>query len=157
MQGFGSIKCAGIEGTSSYRAGLARHLREAGAVVVEAERPSAGHLRRNGKSYPRDAESAAWAVLAGETAGEPKRAGGCVEMFRAFHAAEPVAPNDLVQSSRSLWPPSVARTQRRLTPSRAAVSFRTAATYSSLCVSTTTTTVYSVRTQRFRSMELRPP
>jgi len=38
-KGFGSIKCAGIEGTSSYGAGLARHLREAGIVVMEVERP----------------------------------------------------------------------------------------------------------------------
>ena len=38
---------------------LARHLRAAGISVVEVERPKRRHLRRNGKSYPLDAEAAA--------------------------------------------------------------------------------------------------
>jgi transposase len=73
-KGLGSVRCAGVEGTSSYGAGLARHLKAAGVVVMEVERPKRRHLRRNDKSDSRDAESAARAVLAGETAGEPKRA-----------------------------------------------------------------------------------
>ena len=64
--------CAGIEGTSSYGAGLARHLKAAGISVMEVERPKRRHLRRNGKSDPIDAEAAARAVLAGEAVGEPK-------------------------------------------------------------------------------------
>jgi transposase len=47
---FGSVRCAGVEGTSSYGAGLARHLREAGVAVMEVERPKRRHLSRNGKS-----------------------------------------------------------------------------------------------------------
>jgi Transposase len=39
---FGPLKCAGVEGTSSYGAGLARHLRARGIEVLEVERPSAG-------------------------------------------------------------------------------------------------------------------
>ena len=70
---FGAVRCAGVEGTSSYGAGLARYLRAAGVAVAEIERPKRRHLRRNGKSDPLDAE-AARAVLAGETAGTPKRA-----------------------------------------------------------------------------------
>ena len=50
--------CAGVEGTSSYGAGLARHLRAAGIAVAEVERPKRRHLRRNGKSDPKDAEAA---------------------------------------------------------------------------------------------------
>jgi transposase len=73
-EGFGPVRCAGVEGTSSYGAGLARHLRAAGISVVEVERPKRRHLRRNGKSDPIDAEAAARAVLAGEAVGEPKRA-----------------------------------------------------------------------------------
>jgi transposase len=60
---FGSVGCAGIEGTSSYGAGLARYLRASGISVMEVERPKRRHLRRNGKSDPIDAEAAATAVL----------------------------------------------------------------------------------------------
>ena len=38
-EGFGPVGCAGIEGTSSYGAGLARHLKDAGISVMEVERP----------------------------------------------------------------------------------------------------------------------
>jgi transposase len=38
-EGFGPIRCAGVEGTGSYGAGLARHLKAAGIAVVEVERP----------------------------------------------------------------------------------------------------------------------
>jgi transposase len=45
--------------------------------VAEVERPKRRHhLRRNAKSDPIDAEVAARAVLAGETAGVPKSADG---------------------------------------------------------------------------------
>jgi transposase len=74
-EGFGSVRCAGIEGTSSYGVGLARHLKAAGISVMEVERPKRRHLRRNGKSDPIDAEAAARAVLAGEAVGEPKSGG----------------------------------------------------------------------------------
>jgi transposase len=52
--------------------------------VMEVERPRRRHRRRNGKSDIRDAEAAARAVLAGETAGVPKSADGRVEMIRAL-------------------------------------------------------------------------
>jgi transposase len=38
-EGFGPVRCAGIEGTSSYGAGLARYLRTMGIDVLEVERP----------------------------------------------------------------------------------------------------------------------
>jgi transposase len=41
-EGFGPVRCAGVEGTSSYGAGLARHLRAKGIEVLEVERRSAG-------------------------------------------------------------------------------------------------------------------
>ena len=55
-EGFGPVRCAGVEGTGSYGAGLARHRKEAGISVVEVERPKRRHLRRRGKSDPIDAE-----------------------------------------------------------------------------------------------------
>ena len=38
-QRFGPVMCAGVEGTSSYGAGLARHLGAKGIEVLEVERP----------------------------------------------------------------------------------------------------------------------
>lgn len=49
-ESFGAVRCLGIEGTSSYGAGLARHLKAAGIPVVEVERPKRRHLRRNSRS-----------------------------------------------------------------------------------------------------------
>ena len=86
-EGFGPVRSAGVEGTSSYGAGLARYLRATGISVVEVERPKRRHLRRNGKSDPLDAEAAARAVLAGEAVGEPKSADGKVEMVRVLRSA----------------------------------------------------------------------
>jgi transposase len=89
-EGFGPVCCAGVEGTGSYGAGLARHLKAAGISVMEVERPRRRHrhLRRNGKkSDPIDAEAAARAVLADDTAGEPKSADGRVEMIRILRSA----------------------------------------------------------------------
>ena len=86
---FGPVRCAGVEGTSSYGVGLARYLRARGIEVLEVERPKRRQpsSRRNVKSDPFDAESAARAVLAGDTSGVPKSGEGCVEMIRALRAA----------------------------------------------------------------------
>jgi len=99
---FGVIRCAGVEGTSSYGAGLVRYLTSAGIAVAEVERPKRRHLRRNGKSDPLDAEAAARAVLAGETAGTPKSADGHVEMIRALRTARRSAVKARSQAANQL-------------------------------------------------------
>ncbi len=86
----GPVRCVGVEGTSSYGAGLTRHLRAMGIEVLEVERPK--HRRRSSrrnaeKSDSSDAERAARAVLAGEVSGVPKSGDGRVEMIRALRAA----------------------------------------------------------------------
>jgi transposase len=48
-EGFGPVCCAGVEGTGSYGAGLARYLKAAEIPVMEVERPKRRHLRRKGK------------------------------------------------------------------------------------------------------------
>lgn len=101
-QGFGLVACAGVEGTGSYGAGLARHLKAVGIAVFEVERPKRRHLRRNGKSDPIDAESAAKAVLAGEAAGVPKSGNGKVEMIRTLRAARRSAVKARVQAANLL-------------------------------------------------------
>ena len=101
-EGFGPVGCAGVEGTSSYGAGLARHLRSAGIAVREVERPKRRHLRRRGKSDSRDAEAAARAVLAGDTAGVPKSGDGHVEMIRVLRAARRSAVKARSQAANQL-------------------------------------------------------
>ena len=105
-EGFGLLGCAGIEGTSSYGAGLARHLRDRGIEVLEVERPE--RRRRSSrrslqKSDPSDAERAARAVLAGEASGVPKKsADGRVEMIRALRAARRSAIKARTQAANQL-------------------------------------------------------
>jgi transposase len=101
-EGFGPVRCAGVEGTGSYGAGLARHLKDAGILVMEVERPKRRHLRRNGKSDPKDAEAAARAVLARETAGLPKSGDGRVEMIRTLRGARRSAVKARVQAANLL-------------------------------------------------------
>src|SRR5215203_6066858 len=103
---FGPVRCAGVEGTSSYGAGLARHLRASGIEVLEVERPERRRpsSRRNlqKKSDSSDAEAAARAVLAGEASGVPKSADGTVEMIRALRAARRSAMKARRQAANQL-------------------------------------------------------
>jgi transposase len=104
-EGFGPLRCAGVEGTSSYGAGLARHLRASGIEVLEVERPKRQRRspRRNlQKSDPSDAESAARVVLAGEASGAPKSGDGTVEMIRALRAARRSAMKAKTQAANQL-------------------------------------------------------
>src|ERR671913_2271770 len=98
-EGFGTLRCAGVEGTSSYGAAITRYLRTAEIAVREVERPKRRHLHRSSKCDSRDAESAARAVLAGETAGEPKSADGRVEMIRALRTARRSALKSRTQAA----------------------------------------------------------
>jgi transposase len=105
-EGFGPVRCAGVEGTSSYGAGLARYLRARGIEVLEVERPE---RRRRGsrrnlqkKSDPSDAEAAARAVLAGESSGVPKSGDGTVEMIRTLRAARRSAMKARTQAANQL-------------------------------------------------------
>ncbi|WP_317617857.1 IS110 family transposase [Streptomyces sp. SDr-06] len=65
----GVIKKAGVEGTGSYGAGLARHLATEGIEVIEVNRPDRAARRRSGKTDAVDAEAAARAVLGGRATG----------------------------------------------------------------------------------------
>jgi transposase len=126
-EGFGIVGCVGIEGTSSYGAGLVRYLRSAEIPVVEVERPKRRHLRRKGKSDPIDAEAAARAVLAGEAAGEPKSGDGQVGMIRTLRSTRQSAVKARSQAANQLQamlvtaPEELRRTLREL-PTKALVA-----------------------------------
>jgi transposase len=103
-EGFGPVRCAGVEGTSSYGAGLARHLRASGIEVLEVEHPKPRRRSSRSnveKSDPSDAERAR-AVLAGEASGVPKSADGRVEMIRALRAARRSAMKARTQAANQL-------------------------------------------------------
>ena len=71
-QSFGVVLRAGVEGTSSYGAGLTRALQDAGIEVAEINRSDRASRRRQGKSDPLDAYAAARAALAGHGLAVPK-------------------------------------------------------------------------------------
>jgi hypothetical protein len=49
-ESFGTLRCAGVEGTSSYGAAITRFLRTAEIAVREVQRPKRRHLHRSSKS-----------------------------------------------------------------------------------------------------------
>ena len=87
LAGFGTVDRVGVEGTGAYGAGLARHLRAEGLVVIEVDRPNRQERRRNGKSDELDAIEAARAALSGRASGIAKSADGDVEAIRALLVA----------------------------------------------------------------------
>ncbi len=101
-KGFGPIRCFGVEGTGSYGAALARHLRDGGHTVVEVDRPDRRTRRLKGKSDPVDAEAAARAVLAGTASGCPKAGDGRVEMIRSLRVVRRSAMKARTQATNQL-------------------------------------------------------
>src|SRR6266702_2830798 len=89
---FGVVDRVGVEGAGAYGAGLARHLRGRGLVVIEVDRPNRQERRRNGKSDELDAIEAARAALSGRASGIAKSADGDVEAIRALLVARRRAP-----------------------------------------------------------------
>jgi transposase len=133
-RGLGEVRAFGVEGSGCYGAGLARHLRARGEVVIEVIRPNRQARRLRGKSDPADAEAAAAAVLSGEASGIPKASDAAVEMIRALrvarstanrartqainalHALVVTAPEELRRDLRGLPGPRLVRTCAGLRP-----------------------------------------
>jgi transposase len=88
LEDFGSVTKVGVEGTGSYGAGLARHLRRVGVEVIEVDRPNRQKRRSSGKSDPLDAVEAARAALGGRASGKPKSRDGAVEAIRVLVVAK---------------------------------------------------------------------
>jgi transposase len=88
----------GIEGTSSYGAGLARYIAAAGIRVVEVDRSDRQDRRRKGKSDPLDAVSAARAAQSGRAAGAPRGRDGSVEAIRTLMVVKRSARSERTQT-----------------------------------------------------------
>src|SRR5260370_3742409 len=84
LAGFGPVARVGVEGTGAYGAGLARHLRGRGLLVIEVDRPNRQERRRKGKADELDAIEAARAAVSGRASGVAKSADGDVEAIRAL-------------------------------------------------------------------------
>lgn len=91
LTALGDVLSVGVEGTSSYGAGLTRHLRGAGANVIEVNRPDRSARRRLGKSDPIDALLAARAVLAGTATTAPKTTTGIIESIAVLRSGRRTA------------------------------------------------------------------
>jgi transposase len=98
LGGFGTVCPAGIEGTGSYGAGLARHLAAAGVRIVEVDRADRQDRRRQGKSDPLDAISAARAAQSGRASGAPRGRDGAVEAIRALMVLKRTARSEQTQT-----------------------------------------------------------
>jgi transposase len=124
LRTFGSVSRVGVEGTGSWGAELARHLRLGGVEVVEVNRPNRQTRRRTGKSDPLDAVAAARAALSGVHAGIPKSANGPVESLRMLRAARSSAVKGRTQTMNQIRaildtaPSEVRDRYRHLTPAR---------------------------------------
>lgn len=117
LAGFGRVVQVGVEGTSSYGAGLTRALEADGIAVVEVDRPNRQERRRVGKSDTIDAIAAARACLAGEALGSPKTKNGNVEGIRVFGVARTSAIKARTQTMnqiRSLVSTAPAELRERL-------------------------------------------
>src|ERR1035437_9757403 len=98
LGGFGTVCLAGIEGTGSYGAGLSRHVTTAGVRVAGVARAARQDRRRQGKSDPLDAVSAARAAQSGRARGAPKGRDGTVEAIRALMVARRSAAGERTQT-----------------------------------------------------------
>ena len=99
---FGAIRLIGIEGTSSYGAGLARSLATAGVSIREVIRPKRAQ-RRRGKSDPIDAYAASAQALAEpETLPVAKTNDGPVEQIRVLMAVRRSAMKARVAAHRQI-------------------------------------------------------
>jgi transposase len=98
LGGFGTVCLVGIEGTGSYGAGLSRHVTAAGIRVVEVGRFDRQERRRQGKSDPLDAVSAARAAQSGRARGASKGRDGAVEAIRALMVARRSAAGERTQT-----------------------------------------------------------
>jgi len=98
LRSLGNLALAGVEGTGSYGAGLARYLAAAGVRVVEVDRPDRQDRHRQGESDPLDAVSAARAAQSGRASGAPRGRDGAVEAIRALMVAKRSARQERTQA-----------------------------------------------------------
>ena len=99
---FGEVERVGVEGSSSYGAGLTRYLLDQGVAVVEVDRPNRQKRRRQGKTDSFDAVSAARAAQSGDATAQAKTQDGNVEAIRVLRVARASARKARTQALNQL-------------------------------------------------------
>jgi transposase len=99
---FGPLDRVGVEGTSSWGAGLARYLASVDVTLVEVNRPNRQRRRVAGKSDEADAIAAARATQAGEATAIPKRTDGPVESIRVLRTTRSGAIRARTQAANQI-------------------------------------------------------
>ena len=102
LVGFGELVRVGVEGTGSWGVGLSRFLADHNMTVVEVDRPNRQTRRKQGKSDPTDAVSAARAALSGTATVTPKSRNGRVEEMRVLLVARRSAREQRIQTLNQL-------------------------------------------------------
>lgn len=102
MNEHGDPTSVGIEGTSSYGAGISRYLYRHNVKAVEVPRPNRKLRRSVGKIDPIDAEAAARTVLARHQLAEPKHGNGPIEAIRALRVARSSAVKSATASMNAV-------------------------------------------------------
>ncbi|MCA1694989.1 MAG: transposase [Actinobacteria bacterium] len=102
LRSFGELARVGVEGTSSYGAGLVRYLRQAGVSALEVDRPDRRVRRVQGKSDAIDASAAARAALTATRSTVPKTGDGIVEAIRALRVTRRGAVKARAQTTNQL-------------------------------------------------------
>lgn len=92
----GRLRRAGVEGTGTYGAGLARALRAHEIEVLEVSRPDRAMRRSRGKSDPTDAGNAARDPFR-KGYGYPKEQSGAPEAMRAVSVTKRSAGNAMIK------------------------------------------------------------
>lgn len=111
---WGTVLVAGVEGTSSYGAGLTAAFAAAGIEVCEVTRPERAARRNQGKSDPLDAYSAARAALARDRVAVPKdpRTGALKALHSTYKSAVKARVAATVQITAMLVTAPVALRER---------------------------------------------
>ena len=102
LESFGTLLKVGVEGTSSWGAGLSRFLSQIGTQVVEVNCSNRQNRRRKGKSDPTDAIAAAKAVISGDATATPKSKDGAVESLRMIKMTLRSAVNSRTQAANQI-------------------------------------------------------
>jgi transposase len=100
----GGLRAFAVEGAGGYGAGLARHLADAGEVVVELDRPTRPTRRGGRKSDPIDAERAARDALARTQLAAPKTGAqrGALAALQTARRSAVQAAGDAARQLRAL-------------------------------------------------------
>jgi transposase len=100
--GQGQVRVAGVKGTGSYGAGLARLLRRRDIKVIDVNRPNRQARHLAGKNDVLDAEQAARSVLSRVATAQPKAQNGSVEVIRMLRITRGTAIKARTQSMNAL-------------------------------------------------------